>query len=401
MGARIVSFELMIAPVSLDEFFSKHWEKEPLFIRRSDPGFYDGLLTLQDLQTAISSGGLRYPAIQLSRDGGFLPPEAFCKDIRAGDVVFDGVPELARVQAEYQSGTTISLPGFHRAWGPLARLATAVETYLDHAVHTNIYITPGAVSGFGPHYDVHDVFIFQISGAKHWKIYPPILDLPHASQPFRPRMFTDSAPLLELDIEPGDLLYLPRGFVHTTNTGNRASAHATLGVTVYTWVELLAIWLQSSKNEVDFRRALPPGFAHRPELKQELKDGFARLVAGFQANLDGEKLVESFLQRVRDGYPGQRAAGAGFDANVVVIGPRSELKTLPRGRYRLCEEDGGIVLKFDGKAVPMPPRVRAALDDMCKKPSFRPADLAGDLNEETKLALARHLHKEGFLILCE
>ena len=47
------------------------------------------------------------------------------------------------------------------------------------------------------------------------------------------------------------------------------------------------------------------------------------------------------------------------------------------------------------------PAARAALDDMCKRPSFRPADLAGDLNEETKLALARHLHKEGFLILCE
>ena len=115
MGANIVSFETMIAPVSTQEFFSAYWEKEPLFIRRSDPGFYDGLLTLQELQNAISSGGLRYPAIQLSRDGGFLPPEAFCKDIRSGNVVFDGVPELARVQAEYRSGTTISLPGFHRA----------------------------------------------------------------------------------------------------------------------------------------------------------------------------------------------------------------------------------------------------------------------------------------------
>ena len=49
----------------------------------------------------------------------------------------------------------------------------------------------------------------------------------------------------------------------------------------------------------------------------------------------------------------------------------------------------------------MPPRARAALDDMRARLSFRPADLAGDLNEETKLALARYLYKEGFLILCE
>ena len=212
MGATIASLESMIAPVSLDEFFARYWEKEPLFIRRSDPNFYDGLLTLGDLQDAISNGGLRYPAIQLSRDGGFLPPEAFCADIRAGGVVFEGVPELGRVRAEYQSGATLSLPGFHRAWGPLARLVRAVEAYLDHGVHTNIYMTPGAVAGFGPHYDTHDVFILQISGAKHWRVHAPTLELPHVSQPFHPRMFNNSAPLLELDMEPGDLLYLPRGY---------------------------------------------------------------------------------------------------------------------------------------------------------------------------------------------
>ncbi len=401
MGATIASFEQMIAPVSLDEFFARYWEKEPLFIQRSDPGFYDELLTLSDLQNTISSGGLRYPAIQLSRDGGFLPPEAFCKSIRAGGVVFEGVPELARVQAEYQSGSTLSLPGFHRAWGPLARLASAVEAYLDHAVHTNIYITPGAVSGFGPHHDTHEVFIFQISGGKHWKIYPPIIELPHSSQLFRPQMFTGAAPMLELDIEPGDLLYLPRGVVHSTTTLNRASAHATLGVTVYTWVELLAMWLQSSKDKVDLRRALPPGFAHRPELKRELMDGFAKLVAELHEKLDSESLVESFLQRAREGYPGQRAAEGGFDASVVVIGPRSELRALPRDLYRMSEEGGGIVLRFEGKTLPISARARAVLEDMRGRPSFRPAELAGDLNEETKLALARYLHKEGFLIQCE
>ena len=175
----------------------------------------------------------------------------------------------------------------------------------------------------------------------------------------------------------------------------------TLGVTVYTWVEVLATWLQSSRDEVDLRRALPPGFAHRPELKQELEKGVARLVANLQARLDGEALVESFARRARHGYPGQRAAEGGFDANVVVIDPCGKLKTLPRDRYVVSEEGGGIVLKFEGKTLPMSPPARATLLDMCAKSSFRPAELVGDLNEETTLALVRHLHKEGFLIRCE
>jgi hypothetical protein len=399
MGAIIASFEDMIAPTSLAEFFSKYWEKQPLFMRRSSPHYYEPLLTLENVQNAISAGGLRYPAIQLSKGGGFLPPEAYCQDIRSGDVVFSGVPNIGRLHAEYQSGATISLPGFHRAWEPLQRLTTAVEAYLDHAIHTNVYLTPGAVSGFGPHYDVHDVFVFQISGSKHWKIYSPIFDLPHASQPFRPQMFTQSAPLLELDIEPGDLLYLPRGFVHTTNTTDRASAHVTLGVTVYTWMELLAIWLQSSKNDVAFRRALPPGFASRPELKQGLKAEFSKLVSGLHDKLDGENVIESFLQRVREGYPGQRGSSVEFDANAVAIGPGSQLQTLPRDRYARAEEGGSLILRFEGKTIPVSVRARATLDAICERSSFKPAELPSELSEETRLFLIRHLYKEGFLNL--
>ena len=121
MGAIIASFEDMIAPTSLAEFFSKYWEKQPLFMRRSSPHYYEALLTLENVQNAISAGGLRYPAIQLSKGGGFLPPEAYCQDIRSGDVRFSGVPNIGRLHAEYQSGATISLPGFHRAWEPLQR----------------------------------------------------------------------------------------------------------------------------------------------------------------------------------------------------------------------------------------------------------------------------------------
>ncbi len=219
------------------------------------------------------------------------------------------------------------LPGFHRAWKPLATLAAAVEDYLDHAAHTNIYITPAHSSGFDPHYDAHEVFVLQISGRKYWKIYPPVLELPHQSQVFHPRMFTPSAPMLEVDLEPGDLLYVPRGVVHTTNTLNDASTHVTLGVTVHTWVELLAIWLQSSKDELAFRRALPPGFASRPELQKGLADEFSQLVASLHGKLDSERLVAALLDRVREGCPGRAAIRGAFHTDAA-IGLGSELKAL-------------------------------------------------------------------------
>ncbi len=175
--------------------------------------------------------------------------------------------------------------------------------------------------------------------------------------------------------------------------------HITLGVTVYTFVELIAVWLQSGKNEAAFRRALPPGFASRPELKQGIEDAFSRLVADFNQKLDAQQMVETFLQHVREGYPGRSGPGREFDLDVAVIGPRSKFKALEPGQYAISEEGENIVLKFGGKTLVMGRHARSTLDEMCRRASFQAADLPLELKEETRLALIHHLCREGFLIL--
>ena len=388
------AFADLIAPVSLKSFFAETWEQKPLHIPRSPSPIYETLLTAGDVETAITSGGLRYPAIQLAKSGAFFPANTFCRDIRSGDDVFSGVPDLERVQSEYQAGATISLPGFHRAWPPLGALAAGVEGYFDHAVHTNVYLTPGNAAGFTPHYDTHDVFILQISGVKHWRIYNPPLALPHRTQPFNPQHYKPSDPLLEMDLAPGDLLYLPRGFVHTTTTSHSASMHVTLGITVYTWVDVLAEWLQSSKNDARFRRALPPGFATQAELKPSMTAEFEALLGELKRSSGTEPLIDVFVRKVRSGLNGPTDK---FHLDVAAIGPQSLVKALDRSRYSIAEDGGAIVLSFLGKVVTLPLHTRPILEAMCRATPFRPADLKSHLGEDAKLALVRHLHKEGFL----
>jgi ribosomal protein L16 Arg81 hydroxylase len=319
MTGRLSSFVDLLAPARPEMFFKLHWEKQPLHIQRSDSDYYAQLLTNRDVEAAISSGGLRYPAIQLARDGGFFPPEAFTRNIRSGGDVFTGIPDLERIRAEYRSGATISLPGFHRACKPLGELAAAIEAEFDHPVHTNVYVTPGNATGFSPHYDTHEVFVLQVAGTKHWCIHEPPLPLPHRSQPFDPRSWAPSAPLLELDLAPGDLLYLPRGFVHTTATADSGSVHVTLGVTVYTWIELLTEWAQLSKHSPGFRRALPPGFAGQEVVRQSLDDRLRRMIAELQAMTDYDMFLDGFSRRVRSAGVGLRAD---FSTQVKAAEPR-------------------------------------------------------------------------------
>jgi ribosomal protein L16 Arg81 hydroxylase len=319
MTGRLSSFADLLVPVRPETFFERYWESQPLHVRRPQSDYYAQFLTNRDVEAVISSGGLRYPAIQLARGGGFFPPETFTRTIRSGGDFFTGIPDLDRIRAEYESGATISLPGFHRAWEPLGTLAAAIEAEFDHAVHANVYITPGNAIGFSPHYDTHEVFVLQIAGGKRWRIHKPPLPLPHRSQPFDPRGYVPSAPLCELDLVPGDLLYLPRGFVHTTRTSDKSSVHVTLGITVYTWIELLTEWVQLSKHSPNFRRALPPGFAGREDVRRSLADRLRRISAELQSIIDCDTFLDGFSNRVRSARNGPRAK---FSTDVVATGPR-------------------------------------------------------------------------------
>jgi ribosomal protein L16 Arg81 hydroxylase len=315
------SFTQLLAPFSSEIFFEQHWENEPLHVQRAESRYYTGILTNHDVEAVISSGGLRYPAIQLARGGGFFPPEAFTRNIRSGSDIFTGIPDLDRIRAEYRSGATISLPGFHRAWKPLGALAAAIEAEFDHPVHTNVYITPGNAVGFSPHYDTHEVFVLQIAGNKRWRIHRPPLPLPHRSQPFDPRSYAPSGALLEVDLVPGDLLYLPRGFVHTTATSDSFSLHVTLGVTVYTWIELFVEWAQLSKHSQIFRRALPPGFAGHQKVRQSLGEQLYRMIAELQSTTDYDAFLTHFSHRVLSARAGLQA---NFSTDFAAAGQREK-----------------------------------------------------------------------------
>ena len=128
-------------------------------------------MTNRDVEAATSSGGLGYPAIQLARDGGFFPPEAFTRNIRSGGDVFTSIPEPNGSGPSFDAVR----PGFHRACKPLGELAAAIEAEFDHPVHTNVYVTPGSAIGFTPCYDTHELFVLQIAGSKHWHSFRPAL----------------------------------------------------------------------------------------------------------------------------------------------------------------------------------------------------------------------------------
>ena len=80
-------------------------------------------------------------------------------------------------------------------------------------VGANVYLTPPGTQGFAPHWDDVDVFMMQLEGKKHWRLYEPDQKLPrYSSKNLNQEDLKE--PILEVDMEPGDLIYMPRGTIH-------------------------------------------------------------------------------------------------------------------------------------------------------------------------------------------
>jgi ribosomal protein L16 Arg81 hydroxylase len=390
----------LLHPISVDTFLSTYWEKNWLLVQRGDEGYYEGLLTNQNLEEYISSSDARYPAIMLAKDGVFFPPQAYCDDVKMGQVTFSGVPNLKKLSAEYGKGATIALTSLDRTWRPLGDLCMRLEEELDHGVKTNVYITAGQTAGFPPHYDTHDILVLQIAGNKLWRIYEPTIELPDVSQPCEPKSFSPGPLLTEIELHAGDLLYLPRGYGHAATTSKSHSAHITVGIHVYTWAAVLKEFDPACVRVEEFRKSLPPGFASRVELRPAVKEQLKRMAPGRFTDGDVDRVFDSIVRNVNQL---RRRAPGRFRSDAIVISVNSQLKTPPDHQYhfsRLINElndTAVLTLEFAGNKYSFPAQLEAVLKAMCSRGSFRLRDLPGGLNSGAIVDLAGYLQSIGFL----
>jgi hypothetical protein len=255
--------------------FGDVWGRKPLLHKAS--GDFSDLLSVAAVDDLLSGGGLRTPFLRLVRDGKLIKPNEFTGSGGLGAEVADQVLD-DRVLDHLAQGATLVLQGLHRIWPPLRDFCGRLGEDLGCAVQANAYLTPPGRTGFHTHYDTHDVFVIQVAGGKHWRVYEPVYPDPLPRQAWGARAEeVDAAasgpPVLDETLRPGDVLYLPRGWLHAASSVDETSLHITLGLhrpTAYTLVETL---LQLASEEESLRSGLPLGLdiTDADELEPHLK----------------------------------------------------------------------------------------------------------------------------------
>jgi hypothetical protein len=354
-----------------------------LYVSRAEPGRYDDLLSLDDVERMLCSGGLRHPAFRLVKAGERLELGDYACDVPWRPVSFTGTIDVPSAISAFANGATVVLQALHHTHPPLAAFCRLLEAELEQPVQANAYFTPRGSQGLPVHHDTHDVFCLQVSGRKRWLVYEPALELPLRSQRYRPEMGQPGEPVLDLELEPGDLLYMPRGWLHQALTSDEDSLHLTIGVSVYTWLDAMRAALEECADELELRRSVPDDGIPSADLLATLE---ARLQPDVVVGRRRSKLVRTRRPVLEDALSELRASDA--------LTPRTLLERRPTVLSEL--ENGTLV--FEGKRIRVPERAVEELRAIAEaERPFTAERLPGELDAESRLVLLRRLIREGFV----
>lgn len=148
----------------------------------------------------------------------------------------------------------------------LHKFNATVQEYFHCLVGANVYLTPPNSQGFAPHYDDIEAFVLQVEGKKEWMLYPPRSENEQMPRESSGNFQQDEIgePCFTIVLEPGDMLYFPRGWIHQAKTiPNCHSLHITLSVyqkTSYAdlFEELMKDTLKKAiESEISLRQGVP------------------------------------------------------------------------------------------------------------------------------------------------
>jgi ribosomal protein L16 Arg81 hydroxylase len=247
------ALQKLIHPMSVDVFLREYWQQRHFVINRSDAHYNDSILTVDDLDTLISTTPLPVARVNMGSDAVGVPPARYTAFADQGDGLYVNPDDMMRL---HRQGNTIILRTMHLFVHRIGMLCRAMEAFFHCNAQANIYITPGGTQSSFPHWDSHDIFVIQIAGSKVWRLHEAPIQQPLYTYQFNRAQHPIGRQTGEFTLHAGDIAYVPRGVAHDP-VAAEYSVHIALGVLVRTWADLFAAMFERVTHDVACRAALP------------------------------------------------------------------------------------------------------------------------------------------------
>ena len=218
-------------PITPEAFTAAYWGRQPLFVKGS----------VEKLERLIPGGFGREDFFRVARETtekglvNFKLQAGYYQGIITDDEATPRpfVPITPdQMEPMFAAGANLMADYLHEP--RLAKLVAALKTQLQHAGTIDFLLTLSPQSnGWRPHLDRTSVIAVQLEGTKRYVISPgPVQAWPRGTatigtdgqvtsyeydaEAYDEIPLVDMSSLYEVVLEPGDLLYLPSGTIHST-----------------------------------------------------------------------------------------------------------------------------------------------------------------------------------------
>lgn len=387
----------LLGHTSLETFLAEYWEKQTLIVDRQDKYYYQDLFTIETVDQVLDMHRPSGARLRVVRNQEPFPSSKYENA--------DGSLNLNQLYAAYADGYTLVINEIDQFAGAVKQMCQSLSQQLSHHVGANMYLTPKHQTALSPHYDTHDVFVIQVHGEKHWKLYDSPMETPllHSFQPiFRHEQLSG---LKEITLRAGDMMYLPRGVPHEAYTTDDSSIHLAVGIHSAQWVDLITHAVkQVAMADPALRKALPPGYLLAGHQTQEaltaIQETFSQVLATVSQKANVHGAMHMLSEELRGKQPPR---GDGHFKHIDQL-DLLDLDTRVAKREGLsCSVQrlgNAVRIVFPGNMIKGPAPIARTFDFICKSDESFAVHELPVVSDANKLKLVKRLIRGGLLRIC-
>lgn len=266
----ISSLSDLVAPLSVPEFKELLRQRTPRLVRGAGAGRYAALLDWDGLMDAVLTGTYPVRKLRLTKQGTPLPALFYRSE--------EG-PKADVITQLMASGGSIIAYGIDPYVPAMGRLCTAIGEQTGEHIIGSAIATTGSGGALDLHYDDTDLVIVQVEGKKNWVIEREPVINPVVGLRALPGG-DDVGILLDIELEPGDLLFLPAGYRHRCESRSARSLHLGFFFYPLTIPRTLDLLMRQTVQNDDARRPWRFEEAERSAVEVALKQELIRQIDG-------------------------------------------------------------------------------------------------------------------------
>lgn len=374
-------------------FFAEYFNKKPMLRKGvlKDP---ESILSLRRLDELVNLEIIRPPYLRVNLQGAGVPDQGFTRTITVQGTDVTGTVDPEKVYDLFRAGGTIVWSSLNHIDSSLRRFTQVISDTFGVRTDCVAFLTPAGKRGFSPHHDPVDLFIVQTEGTKRWRLWnPPAVRKGEAASYTAEQL---GEPVIDVLLEPGDVLYLPYDTPHAAAAEELASVHLSIMVRPRMWKDLLRQTFDEIVGNPEFNEFPYIGESREAAVEDVFRQKVRSLVAKLESVEPGPELDR--LAELGRRSPGN-SSGNTFraTAELDVLRPDMRLRLTQAAVEFGDNQDGRVQMTVNGHKVAIPAPVAETLAGLSAGDQVTAADVFPGVPASRATKTAQGLARLGVL----